>query len=830
MFTVSLSDSNWWLRSTKDDEWIPARVPGCVYSDLIRIGKIEDPFFGTRELDCVNFESLDWVYRSEFILDENHLNETNIQLVTDGLDTLATVSVNGKLVATSENMFVGHRWELRKALRVGLNEIVIHFASAAEFIKNNRLEFTPNKEFCDPVGNAVRIRKQPSQFGWDWAPRLISAGIWRDIRLEGWSENTLLDVRIVQCHGSNGVRLSILPEMAVKEDNVIFQVACFFNGSPVASIRGKQSDLEFFIESPSLWWPSGLGDQSLYVLEIRALSLLGCDLGLITKKVGLRTLQLEQKPDEWGESFQFVVNGYPVFAKGANWIPAHSFVSTLTRKDYERDLRAAKNANMNCIRVWGGGIYESEDFYDLCDELGLMVWQDFMFSCALYPYDDAFVASVADEAEYQIRRLRHRACLALWCGNNEIAQLNMRHLLGNSEMMAGYRKLFHETIPEVLDTHDDVTSYIPTSEWRGVFESGHELGERSGDTHYWDVWHSRHPVKDYEKWAFRFCSEFGMQSYCSPETNATFCPPEDRNLFGPSMENHQKNSHGNQVILYYVSNRYRYPKNQEALIYLSQLNQAYCLKVGVEHFRRLMPRCMGSLYWQLNDCWPVTSWSSIEFSGRWKALHYEARRFYSPHLVSMKVWGHESMALGNYRKNDVKEVSLFTVSDDRFERDGKLAWSLFHFDGHCLKEGSADIRLRYGESVEHLKLNFADDFAKVSRDHLYLRAELRVDDVIVSEQTEFFAPPRFLQLRRNPIHYEITNYSDGLARICLKSETFQHAIKINFRGFDHEISDNYFNLHPDRTKEVEVRFRECISRDQIKESISIYSLVDSYED
>lgn len=829
MQIFSFSDSDWKFRNEINKNWMPATVPSCVYSSLIDGGHLNDPFYSNQELDCASIDEREWEFSSEFQIRSEFLEYDHVELVADGLDTLATITLNGHCVGNSENMFVGKRWEVRDKLCPGSNRIDIRFASATEYIKHNRVDFTPVREFCDPVGNAVRIRKQPSQFGWDWAPRLVTAGIWRDLRLEAWSKNTIRGVQMIQSHSDGRVRLKVSPELAVDDPSVIYRVECCLGDSMVGDVNGLRDQLEFDIDSPSLWWPSGLGAQPLYDVKVSAETQDGRELGSVRKRIGLRTLVLERKADEWGESFQFVVNGVKIFAKGANWVPAHSFVSKLTRFDYERCLRAAKDVNMNCIRVWGGGIYESEDFYDLCDELGLMVWQDFMFACAIYPSDKAFLDSVREEAVYQVNRLRHRACLALWCGNNEIAQLNMAHLIENEESMKGYLKIFHELIPEVLESYDPATSYWPSSEWRGEFKSGHELGERSGDTHFWDVWHARHPVEDYQKWAFRFCSEFGMQSYASPETNNTFCPQDDRNLLGPSMEHHQKNSLGNQVILHYVSTRYRYPKNQDSLIYLSQLNQAHCIKVGVQHFRRLMPRCMGALYWQLNDCWPGTSWSSIEFGGRWKALHYEARRFFAPLLLTIRLEGAETVAIGNYRKNTIRNVSISTVCDAPIAQEGRIVWTLFHFDGTCIRNGDLWVRLGYGESVERCILDFSEEIKAFSRDDIYVRADLWVDGKIESEASEFLSPPRFCNLRNHPIEYDLMAYTPGSAMIRLVSDVFHHAVCVELRAIEHQVSDNFFDLHSDREKVIEFVFAPDLTEDRFLKAFVISSLVDSYD-
>ncbi|MGH7996616.1 MAG: glycoside hydrolase family 2 protein, partial [Opitutaceae bacterium] len=483
----------------------------------------------------------------------------------------------------------------------------------------------------------------------------------------------------------------------------------------------------------------------------------------------------------------------------------------------------------NMLRVWGGGIYESEDFYDLCDELGLLVWQDLMFACTRYPADRAFLASVRAETAFQARRLRHRACLALWAGNNEVFSCNAHELKPNRRLYAEYEALFHRAIPGELASHDGVTPYWPSSPWHGRPDESHGAGERSGDTHYWDVWHARHPVKDYEKWAFRFVSEFGMQSFSSPATHATFRPPgDDGNVFGPVMETHQKNRAGNQIILDYVSRRYRFPKSQDALVYLSQLNQTDCMQTGVEHYRRLMPRCMGALYWQLNDCWPVASWSSIEFTGRWKALHHAARRFFAPAIVSARIDGDDTVAIGNRREATERRIELYTICDAPAPTRGRLVWDLFRLDGQRILGGRQPVMLRPGEALRRRTLDLAAPIARHGRDALFLRIGLDLAGRRVSEDTVFLSPPRFLALPRGRAVCHLQRRSPTRVRLTFVSPVFQHRFCFDFPGLDHRSDDNFFELYPAEPKSVEVEFAAPQSAARLRRILRFHSLVDTY--
>ncbi|WPJ95829.1 glycoside hydrolase family 2 protein [Coraliomargarita algicola] len=825
----SLNSANWFFRDCSNQEWLPATVPGCVHADLVACDKIPDPYYGSNELDLQWIEERDWEYQTEFEVSGALLESDVIELLADGLDTVATVWLNDVKIGASDNMYIAHCWKVQKYLKVGVNTLRIRFESAMDYIRNHRTSFTPPVDHLDPVGNSVRIRKEPCQFGWDWGPRLVTAGVWRDIRLEAWSVATLDRFTVDQIHSDKGsVSLSVAAQLSGRKFGVRYVVEVSFEGDVVASAEADAETMaELSIPKPQLWWPAGQGAQPLYTVTVTAFTKDGSELGQKSKRIGLRTVKLDRSKDEWGESFQFVVNGRPVFAKGANWIPADCFVAGLKREDYARDLIAAVQANMNCVRVWGGGIYESEDFYDLCDELGLMVWQDFMFSCILVPADKSFLKSVKVEAVQQVARLRDRACLALWCGNNELPQLNQKFFAAKPKLKRDYVKLFHELLPSIVEAGSAGTDYWPSSEWRGVFESGHELGEKSGDTHYWDVWHSRHPVKDYEKWNFRFCSEFGMQSYSSPQTNATFAP-QDSNVFGPIMENHQKNTAGNQVILYYVSQRYRFPKSQDDLIWLSQLNQAYCMQIGVEHYRRLMPRCMGAIYWQLNDCWPVASWSSIEYTGRWKALHYAARRFNAPALVSAHVRGDEIVGKGNYRETSIREVDLYTVYDAPKSAKGTLIWDLYHMDGRQLQTSKKSVRLRHGQSVLHKTVDLSQAMAEHGRENIYLKIALLIGGDIVSEQSVLLAPPRFIDFPEAKTQAEVKIESAKEAVITFTSTAYQHAFTFDFDDSNYKVLDNGFDLYPNEPKQVRVELKQRVSKKNLLNALSYKSLKDSY--
>lgn len=813
----------WQFRRQGTNEFHPAQVPGCVHTDLLQNGLIPDPFWGSNELELQWIEETDWEYSTTFDVAGELLAHEHVDLVADGLDTLATISLNGREVARTENMFVGYRFPVREWLRPGGNELSIRFANPMDYIRA-RLPIHQFKEWNDPIGGSSNIRKEQCSFGWDWGPRFATSGIYKDIGLEGWNSTRIARVHVRQQHGRGSVGL--LVETVLEPSDAQTSVRCRLSLGDQTIARSEGSGpLELIVDEPRLWWPNGLGEQPLYDLEVE---LVQGDVVLDSRKerIGLRTIELDRHADEWGESFQFVVNGVPVFGKGANWIPAHSFVASVTRADYANILTSAVEANMNMLRVWGGGIYEMDDFYDLCDELGLMVWQDFMFACSLYPGDDPFMALVEQEAAYQVPRLANRACLALWCGNNEIEQM-AGEILATPERKAAYDRVFYAMLPAAVAQYDAVTPYWPSSPHNPEgYEKGHN-NERAGDCHFWDVWHARYPVKRYEEMNFRFCSEFGMQSYSSPTVAATFCPPEEMNVFGPAMENHQKNAAGNQIISDYVSRLYRYAKDYAALAYLSQLNQAHCMRVGVEHFRRSMPRTMGAIYWQINDCWPVFSWSSLEFGGRWKALHYEARRFFAPVLVSAHVPGDEKAGIGNYRHSTIHDVHVYTVHDDVEPCNGTLKWALYTLSDEIVAEGSKDVELRYGESIKQETLDFADVIEQYGRSELYLRLWLDVGGATLSQQTVFFTAPRFLNFRHAEIQKTVRPLGDGAIEIEFSSPVFQHRVEFDIRGMEYRASDNFFDLYPNVPHRVVVRAADLAGAD-LPGRVTMRSLVDSY--
>lgn len=800
----------------------PAQVPGCIHTDLRRQELIPDPFWGANELDLAWIEERNWDYKLAFNVSAATLQNERVELVCEGLDTLATITLNGQQIARTENMFVGYRFEVKSQLREGENELKIHFDSPMPYIRERQTAHKGD-EWNDPIGGSSNIRKEQCSFGWDWGPRFATCGVYLPIRLEAWNAARINSVHVVQKHENGRVSLALKPHLAGASDGATYRVRLKM-GEEVAL---ETDSLDFEVPDPQLWWCYGLGAQPLYDLSVE----LRRDeetIDLWQRKIGLRTIELDRHADEWGESFQFLVNGVAVFAKGANWIPGHAFAPEVTRESYADLLQSATEAHMNMMRVWGGGLYETEAFYDVCDEMGLLVWQDFGFACGTYPGDEHFQNLVRAEADYQVQRLQPRTSLALWCGNNEIEEGFRKTILATPENRRAYEAIFHEILPAAVEKFDGTRSYWPSSPSHPAgldVPMDHETG---GDTHYWDVWHSRAPVKNYEKTRFRFCSEFGMQSYSSPEVAAQFCDPAQMNVFSPAMENHQKNPAGNQIILDYISRQYRFPKDYASLAYLSQLNQAYTLKVGIEHFRRSMPRTMGALYWQLNDCWPVFSWSSLEFDGRWKALHFEAKRFFAPALISVWVPGDEKAGISNRVTSTIHDVQIFTVYDGLGDKNGEIHWELRHLDGRTLASGSKAVALKYGESVNQQTLDFADAMTEFGAKSLYLRAWLEIEGDTVSRQTAYLTARRFLDLPHAPIEMFIGWKGKREYELTFTSPVFQSQVQFHLANTKYRASDNFFDLYPDVAHVVTVRLEQELSRGEVARRLSAMSMVDSY--
>ena len=666
---------------------VPAQVPGSVYHDLLSAGRIPDPFFRDNENEALKLMEHDFLYARGFTADAALLACEAVLLRCEGLDTLAEISLNGAAVGQADNMHRIWEYDVKALLREGENRIEIRFFSPTKFIREAYAE-NPADGSSDAMVGFPLLRKAHCMFGWDWGPRLPDAGIWRDISLIGVDTARIRDVLVLQEHEEGRVTLRVQTHVArFSAGGTAVSVAV--TGPDGRVFTGAGEDCEIAIDAPQLWWPAGFGEQPLYTVSV-GLSAGGAALDGWSRRIGLRTMTVSRRRDDWGESFSHCVNGVDVFAMGADYIPEDNLLPRMNPARTRALLEDARAANMNCIRVWGGGFYPDDWFYDICDELGLLVWQDFMFACAVYNLTDAFEENICAEFRDNIRRLRHHPSLALWCGNNEMEQfVAVGQWVGSKRQVADYIKMYEYLLPKVLKTEDPQAFYWPASPSSGGSFDAPQDPDR-GDVHYWDVWHGLKPFTDYRNYLFRYVSEFGFQSFPCMETIESFTLPEDRNVFSYVMEKHQRNASANGRIVAYLSQMYLYPHDLDLLVYASQLLQAQAMQYGVEHWRRHRGRCMGAVIWQLNDCWPVASWASIDYYGRWKALHYYAKRFFAPVLISCHEEGVLSQDTNvNAEPFALKKRARLNVSNEtRQDFRGTAEWSLRRSDASVIAEGA----------------------------------------------------------------------------------------------------------------------------------------------
>ena len=770
---------------------VSAAVPGSVYHDLLTAGQIPDPFYRDNENEALKIMDNDFVYSRSFTVPAALLENDAVVLHCDGLDTLATVTVNGTVVGTAKNMHRTYEFDVKQVLQAGENTISVKFDSPTRFIKQAYAESRADGSSDAMVGFPL-IRKAHCMFGWDWGPRLPDAGIWRDISILGIKTARIRDVYVVQHHDNGKVTLEINTHVTEITGSAPVSVKVTAPDGTVFTSEGEKAVIE--IEDPKLWWPNGLGAQPLYRVEVT----LGDGLDSWNRNIGLRTLTVTRKKDQWGESFCHCVNGVDVFAMGADYIPEDNLLPRVNPARTRRLLEDAKAANMNCVRVWGGGYYPEDYFYDTCDELGLLVWQDFMFACAVYNLSEDFEENIRAEFVDNIRRLRHHASLALWCGNNEMEQfVAVGEWVSSLGQKADYIKMYEYIIPKILKQEDPQTFYWPASPSSGgSFDEPQDPNR--GDVHYWDVWHGLKPFTDYRNYLFRYVSEFGFQSFPCMETIESFTAPEDRNVFSYVMEKHQRNASANGRIVSYLSQMYLYPSKLTDLVYASQLLQAQAMQYGVEHWRRNRNdcRCMGAVVWQLNDCWPVASWASIDYFGRWKALHYYEKRFFAPVLISCHEEGILSQNTNvNAEPFDLKKTAQLNVSNETLQPfTGKAHWALRRPDASIIESGSFDVSVAPMSALWLPK----QDFSRSATYDCYYSYELRDEaGITVGESTVFFCAPKHFHF----VDPQLEAHIEG-DEIVVTAKAYARSVEL-MAGADTLLSDNYFDMNAG-TKRVKI--------------------------
>ena len=822
MYTLSLH-GDWQLCNVIDRQPLTASVPGNVHQALLSAGQISDPYVGENELDVQWVGETSWLYSRSVILEQAILEQDHVELVCEGLDTLATVIWNGVELGKTDTMFRTWMFDLSAVAKVGENTLEIRFDSPLPVMKAGMetLEMKGGVHAPhEPYGRAY-LRKEQCNFGWDWGPVLITCGITGNIGLRAWNQACLESVVTSQRFRDDGAAVLNVEALFSGDVSQADQISVSLckDGTEVASADASSgsSSVELLLENPERWWPNGFGEQPLYTLT-GCHSRNGEEESSQTKTIGFRELELVTEKDKWGESFFFRVNGVSIFAKGSNWIPA----DTLHRETPEqvRDLlQSAVDGHQNMIRVWGGAIYERDVFYDLCDELGLMVWQDFMFACHSYPgHLPEFQTSIEAEVREQAIRLGDHPCLALWCGNNELEMCNVDFDGGSWPAMPEdvYVKMFDGYIPQALYSVRPDATY-----WPG---SPHSPGEHRktcndpdrGDAHLWSVWHENAPFEWYRGSFHRFCSEFGFQSYPEMRTIETFAEKKDYNITSPVMEFHQRSGVGNEKILQYMLSWYRMPSGFEQAVRLSQLQQGMAIQYAVEHWRIHRPRCMGALYWQLNDCWPVASWSSIDYFGRWKTLHYMAKRFFAPMMVA------------GVENTEAKTVSIHVVNDDPETKQGEIRWAITDVKGAEVSNGVEAVEATGCASVAVSEIDCAEALITLGERNLLVWMDLYVDGKLVSESIAHFVRPKHMELEKIPVETQVDKLEDGTFALTLTSTTALLWAHVELTDTDFRASDNDLCMRPGQPRTLIVRPENELSLEEIENQIRVSSLADTY--
>lgn len=817
---------NWCDMESK--EWHKGIVPGTVLTDMMDGGLIEDPYWRTNEYETRELSRRDYQYEREFEVPESFFREEEQCLVFEGLDTIADIYLNDELLLAVNDMHRTWRIDVKGKLKA-VNRLAVAFHSPTAFIEKADREGDIFYASTGCMKGNGALRKAHYMFGWDWGPQLPDAGIFRSVYLSSFSIARLDDVRIRQEHGAGGVKLSV--ESSVRK---LSESDTAGNGMLVCKITapdgtvltvekevGINETIETLIEAPQLWWPNGYGAQPLYTVRVE-LRMSDSVLDVWERTIGLRTVTVCTDADEWGNQFAFVVNGQKIFAMGANYIPEDNLLGHLSEERSERLIRDCARANFNCIRIWGGGYYPEDYVYDACDRYGILVWQDLMFACNVYDLNDEFEANILAETADNVKRIRHHACLGLWCGNNEMewGWRDWGRLEGHRpKYKADYTKIFEMLLPRLVKQVDDQTYYwLSSPSSGGSFDDPNDFNR--GDNHYWEVWHSNKPFTEYRDFYFRFCSEFGFQSFPGKKTLDSFSLPEDQNIFSEVMESHQKNGLANTKIFSYISGYYKYPKDMESIAYISQILQLKAIQYGVEHWRRNWGRCMGSIYWQLNDCWPVASWASIDYYGRWKALHYGAKRFYA-----------RFMATACEKEELSTEIDYYIHNESFEERKAVLRVRLIDRDFHTLYETETEITAAAFEVKNVLPMDFAPFLAEAGmKKRAVAEYSLIEDGCIVSRGTTLFVKPKYFDFKTPEYRVSVTEKADGFC-IHAEADTYVSYAELSLDEYDVVLEDNFFDITSEEGVDITVdkkEFPNQVTAEEVAAALHIRSVADSF--
>ncbi|MFM7217753.1 MAG: glycosyl hydrolase 2 galactose-binding domain-containing protein [Bacteroidota bacterium] len=818
IITVSL-DKNWEFRKVGDALFFPAVVPGSVHLDLLENKKIPDPFLSDNALSLGWIDTVSWEYRTFFVVNAAQLHSEQLQMEFEGLDTYAEVFLNGHEILSADNMFRDWKVDVKSFLKKGKNELRIVFSPVQSIAKQKQEQ----NGLSLPGGERVFARKAAFQWGWDFSPRILGCGIWKPVRLIMSSKTYMEDIRVRQ--------LVLTDDSALVEVNtdvhsasgheVSLRYVC--DGSDVFKTTVLSSGLNrirdtITIYHPKRWWVHTLGVPFLYSMEV-SLSDGKQPVEIDSTRFGLRTIELIQENDSIGRSFYFRVNGIPVFMKGANVVPHDVFVSRSDTGWADRVMNDARSSHMNMLRIWGGGIYPSEYFYDACDRNGILVWQDFMAACSMLPGDSSFMKNLEQEAVEQVCRLRKHPSLAIWCGNNEADEgwhnWGWQKEFGYSEkdsakVWQDYLNIFHKLLPQIVDRYDADRFYWPSSPSIGW---GRKESLLSGDAHYWGVWWGMEPFSVYEKKVGRFMSEYGFQGLPGMATLREWCGTDRLDTTMPALKSHQQHPTGFQTITAYLKREYNHPVDFNSYVYLTQVQQADGIRMALEAHRRNRPRCMGTLFWQFNDCWPGISWSSIDYYGRWKALQYTVRSAFETLLISPVI-------------DSNRKVDIYVVSDSLNDWLARMELQLIDMRGN----------LRWSEIVAaDIKANTSSlvctrDLSHIVRDadtsNLFLNVRLLVDERTVSECNRFFCSTRSLRLARPSFTVRSIASGNGKNAVVVRTSVFTKNVELSLDGSPSEFEENYFDMLPGRDYVVSVRKKDFVDSDMAR--LRYRSLYDTY--
>lgn len=798
-------DGKWQLRILGEnvyhipETFVECAVPGTVFGTFVDNGSMPDPYYRENELEAVQMADNDFEYLRRFSLEEGQLHTDRLLLVFEGIDTLADIYLNGQHLGSAENMHTRWEYDVLGTVAVGENELRVVLHSPVKYIREeNEKVYTGGS--ADAMEGYPHLRKSHCMFGWDWGLRLPDSGIFRPVYLLGLKKARFSDVRIEQTHKEGEVVLRAVVNAESADGG---KVCAFKDGlSCRFTVTGPNGETfmadgdTLRIEHPALWWPNGYGEQPLYTARVELLE--KTENGEVAldeweRRIGLRTMTVDTRADEWGNTFAHQVNGLNIFAMGADYIPEDALLNRVAPERTRKLLEDCIAANYNCVRVWGGGYYLDDFFYDICDELGLLVWQDCMFACSAYELDEAFDQNIRNEITQTVRRLRHHACIGVWSGNNEMEDQIMHGVWEPTLKQKGdYIKLFEYIIPGIVKKEDPQAFYWPSSPSSGgSFDNPQD--ENRGDVHYWAVWHGEKPFTAYRDYRFRYLSEFGFQSFPSLKTVESFTEPEDRNIFSRVMEMHQRNRAANGKILKYLSQTYLYPGDFSNLIYASQLLQADAIRYGVEHFRRYRGRCMGTVVWQLNDNWPVASWASIDYYGRWKALHYAERRMFAPVMISCEETGEltERPFCVQERKKPIEiSAKLHVANETRQEVCGTVYWELRRPNTSVIRDGRCEVTVPALDGVWLDKLDFSGEDER----GCYISFRFEVQGEVVSSGTALFTPPKHFKFEDPEL--SVRREGDTL-RVSAKA--FAKNVEVIALDGDVRFSDNYFDMNAGET-------------------------------